>query len=87
MLYVTKLNHNNMAHIFSTGIEQMWMKIDTNAKTKNKCLMDLLILDLEDGYKEKLIAISVDLATNMPNGLHALKNIIPIHAYFLKIVF
>lgn len=90
LLYVTKLRHqvnrNDMAHVFSTSVKQVWMKIDTNAKTKNRCLLDLPIPDLEDGYKKKLIAVLEDLATDMPNGFHALKNIISMQAYFLKTV-
>ena len=80
------MNRNDMAHIFSTSVGQVWMKIDTNA-TKNMCLLDLPILDLEDGYKEKLIVVLEDLAIDMPNGLHALENTIPMHAYFFTTVF
>jgi len=81
MLYVMKLrtqvNRNNMAHVFSTSVKQVWMKIDTNSKTKNRCLSNQPASALEDGYKKKLIGVLEDLATDMPNGLHALGNIIP----------
>lgn len=90
MSYVMKLrnqvNRNDMAHVFSTSVKQVWMKVDVYAKTKNRCLLDQPAAALEDGHKKKLIAILEDLAIDMPTGLQALVNVIPMQAYFLKTV-
>ncbi|KAG0599491.1 hypothetical protein M758_12G155800 [Ceratodon purpureus] len=90
MMYAMKLrsqvNRNNMAHVFSTSIRQVWMKSDTIAKSKNKCLLDQAAPALKDGYKKKLIAILDDLAIDIPNGLCALGTIIPMQAFFLKTI-
>ncbi|KAG0555227.1 hypothetical protein KC19_12G153600 [Ceratodon purpureus] len=90
MMYAMKLrsqvNRNDMAHVFSTSIRQVWMKSDTIAKSKNKCLLDQAAPALKDGYKKKLIAILDDLAIDIPNGLCALGTIIPMQAFFLKTI-
>lgn len=75
MLYVTRLsdvvNRNDMADVF----------LISEGK-KNRCFMDQPTT-LEDGYKKKPVAILDDLVVDMPEGLRALKNIIPMHTYFL----
>ncbi|CAM6123866.1 unnamed protein product [Calypogeia fissa] len=78
MLYVTKLRNgmkrNDIAHVFSRSVKQVWMKTDRFVKTENRCLLDQPALALDDGYKKKLVAVLDNLTIDMPKGLHALGN-------------